>query len=117
MMTRVLVARGYTVLAAADGAAALALAERHAGRIDLLVTDVVMPGMSGQALAERLARVGGEADRPVLFTTGHAMDAVTNHGVLRPGARLLKKPFAPDVLALAVSEALSGRRTPPGAAG
>jgi CheY-like chemotaxis protein len=104
IVERVLVKQGFTVLAAAGGPEALALAERHDGEIDLLVTDVVMPKMSGQELAEHLARSRGEI--PVLFMTGYSLEAVANHGVLRPGARLIHKPFAPQDLARAASELL-----------
>ena len=104
IVQRVLEKRGYTVLAAAGGPEALELAARHDGDIDLLVTDVVMPKMSGQELAEQLARCRGEV--PVLFMTGYSLEAVANHGVLRPGARLIHKPFAPHDLALAAGELL-----------
>jgi PAS domain S-box-containing protein len=104
IVERILTKRGYRVLAASGGAEALALAERHDGPIDLLVTDVVMPLMSGQELAHRLVRRRG--DVPVLFLTGYSMEAVANHGVLRPGSELLKKPFSPQELAVAVSELL-----------
>jgi CheY-like chemotaxis protein len=104
IVARVLRKRGYAVLAAGDGIEALAAAERHGGPIDVLVTDVVMPKMSGQGLAERLAARYGET--PVLFISGYSMEAVSNHGVLRRGAPLLKKPFTPNDIALAVSELL-----------
>jgi PAS domain S-box-containing protein len=102
---RLLRKRGYTVLCARDGEHALEVAAQHDGPIDLLVTDVVMPRMSGQELAERLTQRHG--DIPVLFMTGYSMEAVANHGMLRPGARLLHKPFTPHDLALAASELLN----------
>jgi PAS domain S-box-containing protein len=105
VIERILRKRGYVVLAAASGAAALALVEQHAGPIDLLVTDVVMPKMSGQELAERLVQARG--DLPVLFMSGYSLEAVAKHGVLRAGARLLKKPFTPQDLALVTGEVLS----------
>jgi two-component system cell cycle sensor histidine kinase/response regulator CckA len=114
IVQRVLAKRGYTVLAAAGGPEALALAERHDGEIDLLVTDVVMPKMSGQELAEHLARSRGEI--PVLFMTGYSLEAVANHGVLRPGARLIHKPFTPQDLALAADELLGATGSGGGAA-
>jgi CheY-like chemotaxis protein len=82
---------GYSVIVAANGAEALARLDDHAGDIDLLLTDVVMPGMSGRDLAavvrERCP------DTRVLFMSGYAEDAVASHGVLQPGTALLEKPF------------------------
>ena len=83
---------GYTVLAAANGADALARRDAHEGTIDLLLTDVVMPGMSGRRLAEIVRERSPETR--VLFMTGYAEDAVSSQGVLQPGAQLLEKPFA-----------------------
>ena len=99
--------QGYTVLDAGDGEAALAEAERHAGEIDLLLTDVVMPRMSGKALAERLAAV-----RPsvrVLFTSGHPRDVIADHGVLDASVRFLQKPYTAESLARRVREVLDAR--------
>ena len=82
---------GYHVLDAGDGSEAIALADRHEGTIDVLMTDVVMPGLSGQELARRLAdRRRGVR---VLFTSGYTEDAIANHGVLSPGTAFLEKPF------------------------
>ncbi|HVH68614.1 MAG TPA: PAS domain S-box protein [Gemmatimonadales bacterium] len=103
---RSLEGRGYRVLDASDGPAALALSARHAGRIDLLVTDVVMPGMSGRELAERLA-----PQRPsmkVLYTSGYTDDTMVRQGVLTAGVAFLQKPFIPDTLARKVREVLDG---------
>jgi CheY-like chemotaxis protein len=104
--TRVLRERGYTVLSAPGGEEALAVAETHPGAIDLLVSDVVMPGMSGHALAEGLLRT-----RPglkVLFLSGYSDEELGRHGPLRPGWVLLPKPFTPAGLAETV-RALLGR--------
>ena len=104
MARRGLEGRGYLVLDASDGPAALELSARHAGRIDLLVTDVVMPGMSGRELAERLA-----PHRPsmkVLYTSGYTDDTMVRQGVLTAGVAFLQKPFVPDTLARKVREVL-----------
>ncbi len=103
---RSLEAYGYAVLDAADGFAAFELSARHPGGIDILVTDVVMPGMSGRELAERLA-----PRRPrmkVLYTSGYTDDAMVRQGVLRSGVAFLQKPFVPETLARKVRDVLDG---------
>ncbi len=103
---RSLEACGYRVLDASDGPAALELSARHGSAIDLLVTDVVMPGMSGRELAERLA-----PQRPgmkVLYTSGYTDDAMVRQGVLTAGVAFLQKPFVPDTLARKVRDVLDG---------
>jgi CheY-like chemotaxis protein len=97
-------AHGYTVIEAQDGATALTAAQAHAGRIRLLVTDVVMPGMSGPDLAQRFRPLCPEA--LVLFISGHAESAIVHHGVLDPGVAFLPKPFTPERLARRVREML-----------
>jgi len=97
---------GYAVLEARHGAEALEVGNRHAGPIHLLVTDVVMPLMSGRKLAQRLATL-----RPalkVLYMSGYTDDAIVRHGVLASGIAFLSKPFTPDALALKVREVLDG---------
>jgi PAS domain S-box-containing protein len=101
----VLLAGGYTVLEARDGKEALGVARQYGGPIHLLLTDVVMPQMSGRQLAELLTR-----DRPemrVLFMSGHADEAVTRHGVTETGGAFLQKPFNPVRLARKVREVLA----------
>ena len=101
---RSLEACGYQVIDAADGPKALELSARHTGEIAVLVTDVVMPGMSGRELAERLAPT-----RPamkVLYTSGYTDDAMVRQGVLNAGVAFLQKPFVPDSLARKVREVL-----------
>ncbi|HLL81283.1 MAG TPA: PAS domain S-box protein, partial [Longimicrobium sp.] len=103
---RVLERAGYTVLAAAAGGEALRVAEAHAGAIHLLVTDVVMPGMSGREVAERMALLRPRAG--VLFTSGYTDDAIVHHGVLDDGMAFLQKPFDPSTLLDAVRRVLDG---------
>jgi len=101
---RALEAQGYVVLAASDAAAALRVVERHGGTIHLLLTDVVMPGLSGRELADRLV-----AQRPgirVLYMSGYPGDAVVQHGTLPSGSAFLQKPFSPDGLARKVRDVL-----------
>jgi signal transduction histidine kinase len=95
---------GYTVLAAAGPTQALELAREHAGTIDLLVTDVVMPHLSGRELADLLAE-----ERPglrVLFTSGYASGAIAHHGIVEPGAAFLQKPMSRVALLDKVRELL-----------
>ena len=97
---------GYVVLEARQGAEALEISNRHAGSIHLLVTDVVMPQMSGSELAQRLATLRPEMK--VLYMSGYTDDAIVRHGVLASGIAFLSKPFTPDALALKVREVLDG---------
>lgn len=101
---RVLESHGYAVLEAPDGPAALQLALRHSGPIHLLLTDVVMPGMSGRDLARELA--GTLPGVRSLFMSGYAEEAAAHHGVLDAGAEFLQKPFSPSALARKVRHVL-----------
>jgi len=106
LVCRVLRAKGYRVLEAPHAEAALALADGASEPIHLLVTDMVMPGLGGPALAARLA-----AHRPglrVLFITGYAAEAVERRGELADTSGLLEKPFSADQLACKVREVLAG---------
>ncbi len=97
-------ASGYTVIEAENGHAALDLAAAQAGPIDLLMTDVVMPGISGRELAERIVQV-----RPgikILYMSGYTDRAIVHHGVLETGAVLLQKPFTLATLASRIREIL-----------
>lgn len=96
--------RGYRVLAAADGEAALALSRAFAGRIDLLVTDVVMPGMNGRELADRLAQA--RPDLPVLYVSGYTEDTELVLGLGGEIRSLLPKPFTSLELARRVRASL-----------
>jgi PAS domain S-box-containing protein len=104
---------GYRVLSAANGAEALELAQKHNQSIDLLLTDVIMPGLGGHALAQRL-----EAVRPglkILYMSGYTDSSIAQHGVLEAGISLLHKPFTEEELVRKIREVLdaSKRGTPP----
>ncbi|HSN89670.1 MAG TPA: ATP-binding protein [Anaeromyxobacteraceae bacterium] len=91
ILTRALSGAGYRALSAASGREAIDLADSHLDPIDLLLTDVVMPGMNGRQLAERLA--AGHPSMPVLYLSGYTDDILGPQGVLAPGVELLHKPF------------------------
>jgi signal transduction histidine kinase len=101
---RLLERMGYRVLAASRADEAQQMAERHAGPIHLLLTDVVMPGGSGPELAERLA--GTHPETRVLYMSGYTDDAIVHRGVIAPGIELLEKPFTPATLAKRVRDVL-----------
>jgi two-component system, cell cycle sensor histidine kinase and response regulator CckA len=101
---RILERIGLRVIPTADGEAALAAATAHDGAIDLLLTDVAMPGVIGPQLARRFSELYPGA--PVLFMSGHPDDALRDEGVLEPDAHFLRKPFDPQALALRVRELL-----------
>ena len=93
---RALTRAGYRVLVADSGETALDLARAHEGPIHLLVTDVVMQGMSGLALAEALREIRPEVR--TLFVSGYTENTIVHHGVLEPGVEFLPKPFTPAAL-------------------
>ena len=97
---------GYTVLEAPNGRAALDIVAKHHGPIQLLLTDVVMPEMSGRQLADQLTSQRPEIK--VLFVSGYTDDSVVRHGVLEAGIAYLQKPFTPDSLARKVRAVLDG---------
>jgi two-component system cell cycle sensor histidine kinase/response regulator CckA len=104
MARRVLGGLGYTVLTASDGQEALELLARHPGDIHLLITDVVMPRMSGRELAARVTALRPEIR--VLYSSGYAADEMGEDGVMSEGINYLAKPYVPSRLADAVRDVL-----------
>nr|WP_221380010.1 PAS domain S-box protein [Actinoplanes polyasparticus] len=104
VLTRILRAAGHEVLIAADGPAALALADAHEGPIDVLLTDVVMPHMLGRELAERFA--DRHPGTRVLFMSGYARPVLASQGTLAPGVTLVEKPFSKNQLLAALQKVM-----------
>ena len=105
LATEILRRVGYSVLEAADGAAALEVARGHEGEIHLLVTDMVMPGMSGRDLAERLRALRHAL--PVLYISGYVQDAAARATLGREHSAFVAKPFTPELLTDRVRELLT----------
>jgi two-component system, cell cycle sensor histidine kinase and response regulator CckA len=106
----ILKARGYHILEASNGAEAHAIARQHAGKIDLLLTDVVMPGLDGQALSEQLRE-----SRPklkVILMSGYSEDVIASRGALASNLVYIQKPFSPNDLAAKVREVLAVQAGP-----
>ncbi|HEY5475942.1 MAG TPA: PAS domain S-box protein [Tepidiformaceae bacterium] len=104
LATRVLEPAGYTVLGTASGEEALRLLERHEEPVHLLLSDVVMPGMSGRQLAERIAET--RPGMKVLYMSGYTSDTIVRHGVLEARVPFLNKPFTGAALLRKVREVL-----------
>jgi len=102
---RALVECGCLVLAAADGSEAIAMAAGHSGRIDILLTDVVLPGMNGREVADRM--VQARPDIKVIYTSGYTQDLIANRGVLYCDVIYLPKPYTTEQIAAKVREALT----------
>jgi CheY-like chemotaxis protein len=102
---RILQGHGYTIVEVADGASALRAAAAHRGMIDLLVTDVVMPGLNGRALAEQLVAL--YPSLKVLYMSGYTDDAVVRHGIQQDDSNFLPKPFTPAGLVRKVRSVLT----------
>lgn len=100
---------GYKVLSAPSGPDAIAVAARHPTPIDLLVTDVVMPGMNGRELAGAVTAV--KPGVRVLFTSGYTANVIVHHGVLTDGVEFIAKPYTVDALVRRVREVLDTPRT------
>jgi CheY-like chemotaxis protein len=97
LVRQILPKLGYNVLEAKNGQEALQLIAHYTGPIHLLLTDVIMPGLSGKALAEELSRTRPELK--ILFMSGYTDEAIAHHGVLAPGGAFLQKPFSSVILA------------------
>jgi len=110
LAARALERRGYRVIEAADGRRALAIAEQHPGRIHLVLTDVVMPGPNGRAVADELRRrIPGIK---VIYMSGYTDDTMAQRGVLEPGVPLVRKPFDVADLVRTVRETLDAAAAP-----
>jgi len=101
---RALERHGYRVLKAASGEEALKRCEAHQGQVHLMITDVVMPGMSGKELAERLAPLC--PDMKIIYVSGYTDEGIVRHGVLEEGTHFIQKPFTVKTLARKVREVL-----------
>jgi PAS domain S-box-containing protein len=106
VVSEILAMNGYKVLEARQGAEAVKISGRHEGPIHLMLTDVVMPQISGRELAQRLAPL--RPDMRVLYMSGYTDDDIVRHGVLGAGMAFIAKPFTPDALAAKVREVLDG---------
>jgi CheY-like chemotaxis protein len=104
---RMLVAAGYTVLSAASGPEALQRCAEARAEIKLLLTDVVMPGMNGRELADRLRKLCPQIR--VLYMSGYSHDVIAERGAVGPDTRLVEKPFSSETLLRHVRDALDAR--------
>ena len=107
LVREILAGKGYPVLEASNGTEAILLCDGHPGPVHLLLTDVVMPGMSGKELARRLVK--SRPEMKVIFMSGYAEEVIADQGVLDAGTAFIKKPFSPGVLARKIREVLDAR--------
>jgi len=105
LLTRALTEAGYRVIQATHGAAALAILEDESNGVDLVVCDLVMPGLSGRDLARWLT--AHRADLPILFISGYPLGYLEAHDLHDPTIPLLRKPFLPSRLIESVEEVLT----------
>jgi DNA-binding NtrC family response regulator len=103
-------AGGFRVFSAESGENALEVAARFGGAFDLLLTDVVMPGMNGRVLAEQM--LPRQPGMRVLYMSGYTDSFIAGHGVLDPETHLLHKPFTEELLIRKVREVLDGGKKP-----
>jgi PAS domain S-box-containing protein len=103
--------QGYRVIEAADGAVAMQIAVAHEGIIHLLLTDVIMPGMNGRELAQRISEI--RPNVKILYMSGYTENVIGHNGTLEAGVRLLQKPFNLRDLKSKVREVLDATPTPP----
>jgi CheY-like chemotaxis protein len=105
LAVRILERHGYIVLEACNGGEALCLCEQRKGPVHLILTDVVMPEMSGRQLVDQFRQVW--QDSKVLYMSGYTDNTIVSHGVLEEGVNYIQKPFTPDALARKVHEVLN----------
>ncbi len=108
LVRSVLVSNGYTVQEADNGEHAKEIFQAGGAGIDLIIADIVLPGISGRDLVEHMK--ASRPDMPALFMSGYTPDVIDNHGELRPGFAFLQKPFTPEALLLKVREILDAYR-------
>jgi CheY-like chemotaxis protein len=106
LLRETLASQGYSVLVARNGAEAQQAAQAHAGVIDILVTDVIMPGMTGPRMADLVRPT--RPDMKVVFMSGYSDESVTRHGLIGPGRTFLSKPFGPETFLRTVRRTLDG---------
>jgi two-component system, cell cycle sensor histidine kinase and response regulator CckA len=114
-ITRVLEDAGYRVVQAAGAAEAIEVVAHTPEKIDLLLTDIVMPGQNGRELAEQVQEL--RPGTPVLFTSGYTDGEIERRGLLRPGAAFIQKPLTPGALTRAVRKTLTASPRPAGSGG